>query len=144
MGDRVWLSTKNIRTARPSKKLDHKQIGPYKIIKKIGSASYELELPSSMKIHSVFHSSLLRLVDENPMPNQIPEPPPPVIVENENEWEVEEILDSRLFYRRLQYRVKWKGYPPDDTWYNADGFDNASELVRLFHQRYPRKPKLRA
>ena len=56
--DEVWLSTKNIKTERPSKKLDHKMIGPYKILKALGN-SCKLDLPASMKIHDVFHSSLL-------------------------------------------------------------------------------------
>lgn len=140
VNDKVWLSTKNIRTARPSKKLDHKQEGPFSIVKKIGASSYQLALPASMKIHPVFHSSLLRLDQNDPLPNQIPEPPPPVIVEGENEWNVEEILDSRYYYGRLQYKAQWTDHAPDSTWYNADGFENAKELVDAYHARYPNKP----
>ena len=58
-GDIVFLSTKNIDTARPSKKLDHKMIGPFKILRETNK-SYELDLLDSIKQkYSVFHPLLL-------------------------------------------------------------------------------------
>ena len=56
-GDMVWLLPRNIRTTRPCKKLDYKKIGPFKILEKIGSNAYKLELPPTMKIHNTFHIS---------------------------------------------------------------------------------------
>jgi len=55
----VWLIPRNIRTTRPYKKLDYKKIGPFKILAKIESSAYRLDLPPSMKIHNTFHISLL-------------------------------------------------------------------------------------
>ena len=122
VGDQVWLSTANIKTQRPSKKLDYKQIGPYRVIEKVGPTSYRLELLKSIKIHSVFHSSLLRLYREDLLPNQRLPPAPPVEIKGEQEWEVKEILDSRWHYGRLQYKARWAGYKADETWYNTDVF----------------------
>ena len=139
-GDEVWLSTKNIKTERPSKKLDHKMIGPYKILKALGN-SYKLDLPASMKIHDVFHSSLLRPASKDPLPGQIPPPPPPVIIDNEEEFEIDDILDSRTFNKKLQYKVKWSNYPPDNTWYPAEDFANSKETVEEYHRKYPKKPR---
>jgi hypothetical protein len=139
--DKVWLSSMNIKTQRPSKKLDHKNLGPFEVIEKIGATSYRLRLPESMKIHPVFHSNLLRLDPEDPLPGQTQEPPPPVVIDNEDEFEVEKVLDSRLHRKKkLQYRVAWVGYPPDSTWYEAENFENSPELVREFHALYPNKP----
>jgi hypothetical protein len=57
VGDKVWLSAKHIQTARPSKKLDYKRLGPFKVTKVINRNAYRLELPYSMKVHNVFHVS---------------------------------------------------------------------------------------
>src|SRR5205814_8373322 len=61
IGDKVWLNVQNIKTQRPSKKLDWKRLGPYTITERIGTQAYCLELPTWMKIHPVFHVSLLEL-----------------------------------------------------------------------------------
>jgi hypothetical protein len=64
-GDKVYLLRKNVRTKRPSDKLDHKKLGPFKIDKKIGSVNYKLKLPETMKVHPVFHISLLEPAPPN-------------------------------------------------------------------------------
>ena len=142
VGDKVWLSTRNIQTQRPSRKLDYKQVGPFKILERIGATSYKLELPSSMKIHPVFHSHLLRLDPDNALEGQHKEPTPPIIVDGEEEWEVEQIMDSKLRYRKLYYKVKWKDHPTDNEWYPASNFEHAPEAVQAFHRRYPKKPTI--
>lgn len=141
VGDRVFLSSKNITTVRPSKKLDDKMLGPFTITKKVG-LSYQLELPVTMKVHNVFHPSLLRKAVNNPLPGQRNPPPPPVQVDEEDEWEIDDIEDARYYRGRLQYRVKWSGFERDLTWYNADDeqFNNARDVVNDFHSHYPGKP----
>jgi len=76
-GDMVWLLPRNIKTTRPSKKLDYKKIGPFKILAKIGTSAYKLALPTSMAIHDTFHISLLEPYQDIRFPSQIKEPPPP-------------------------------------------------------------------
>ncbi len=108
MGDKVWLSTRNITTDRPSTKLDHKTLGLFEVIGNKG-VSVELQLPQSMKIHNVFHPNQLQKASTDPLTSQVNEPPPPVIINNEEEWEVEDILEARSHRGKLQYRVKWVG-----------------------------------
>jgi len=141
-GDMVWLLPRNMKTTRPSKKLDYKKIGPFKILAKIGKSAYKLALPLSMAIHNTFHISLLELYKDNRFPSQIKEPPPPIQIEGEDEYELDDIIDSRLHYNELQYRAKWKGYSPehDKVWYPPENFNNAEHTVLRFHGRYPRKP----
>ncbi|KAF8747937.1 Integrase core domain [Rhizoctonia solani] len=117
IGDKVYLSSANIKTSRPSHKLEHKRLGPYKVLEKIGRNSYKLDLPKSMKVHPVFNIALLhkKPVDEY---DRDPVPLPPVVTaDGEEEYTVERILDSKKVGRQVKYLVKWKGYGPEDnTW----------------------------
>ena len=105
VGNLVWLSTRNIYTERFSKKLDHKNIGPYKVTGLVGS-SYQLDLPASMRIHNVFYPSLLRPAAEDPLPGQHNDPPPPVVMNDKEKWEVNDILDAKKHGRRVLFKVK--------------------------------------
>lgn len=140
VGDKVWLNTRNIHTERPSKKLDWKATGPHSVKAVISPYAYELDLPSSMKeLHPVFHTSLLRPATDDPLPGQINAAPPPVVVNGEEEWEVDEIYDSKIVHRQLQYLVKWTG-DNVPSWQPASSVTNATDLLTDFHQRYPNKP----
>ena len=146
IGDDVWLLSRNVKTTRPSKKLDFKKLGPFKVIEKLGSAVYKLDLPHSMKdIHPVFHISLLEPAASNPLEGQQQPPPPPIIIDENPEWEVQEIVDSKLrkFGRskkkKLFYLVHWKGYA-QPTWEPSENLQNSQEALEDFHSRYPSKP----
>ena len=108
-GDLVWLNTKNIRTHRLCKKLDDKWIGLFKVLKTVRSCACYLELPHTLKIYPVFHVSLLRLTPANPIPGQSNEHPGPVIGQDtDEEFQVEEILDSKpaTSQQKFKYLVK--------------------------------------
>jgi RNase H-like domain found in reverse transcriptase/Integrase zinc binding domain/Chromo (CHRromatin Organisation MOdifier) domain len=145
VGDLVFLNRKNIKTARPVRKFDDKFFGPFAIKRIINPVAYELDLPSSMRIHPVFHVSLLEPKPPATIPTLISPPPPdPVTINDEEEFEVAAILDSRLFGRRrqLQYLVDWKGYSPADrTWEPLSNVANSPDLLAEFHRKYPRKPR---
>lgn len=140
-GDQVWLVRKNIKTTRPSDKLDAKKLGPFTILEAVNTRSFRLELPHTMsKVHPVFHVSLLERFQANTIEGRTAPIPPPIEIDGELEWEVEEIVDSRLFRKsHLQYRVRWKGYP-DLSWEPAANVAECQQLLEAFHSRYPHKP----
>jgi hypothetical protein len=137
VGDYVMLNRKNIKTVRSKMKFDAKFMGPFKIIKKLSDVAFKLELPPTWKIYPVFHTWLLEPAGSNPFPNQIENPPQPEIVENEFEFEVDEILDYRLFRGKIpQYLVHWKGYSYDkNTWEPVEHLANASTLLNEFNAK---------
>jgi hypothetical protein len=100
----------------PSNKLDYRLIGSYTILERIGSRAYKLDLPSGIRIHPVFHISLLEPAQprNKPIPGHIQPPPLPIIINDEEEWEVKEIIDSHYYQKQLQYRVKWTGFHNKD------------------------------
>jgi hypothetical protein len=136
-GDMVWLAARYIHTIRPSKKLDFKHHGPYRVVEAVGAQAYRLELTGHMSgIHPVFHVSLLeptrrREGEELPQPSTAE-------VEGEIETEIETILDSRVRWNRLEYLVKWVGWSDAHNEYlPASGLSHASERVRQFHETHP-------
>lgn len=141
-GDEVWLNAKNIHRARPSQKLDAKNVGPFKIRRALSAEVFELELPPTMQIHPVFHTNLLSPTENDPLPGQKLEPRPPVIAaDGEHEVYVNSILDSRINKRRknlLQYLVEWESEEP--TWESWEAITNASNALSDFHRQYPEKP----
>jgi hypothetical protein len=94
-----------------------------------------------MKVHPVFHVSLLC---GHPTDKFGRKPIPPLLVvtlEGEEEYEVERILNSRKVGRQLQYLIRWKGYgPEEDTWQLKADVPNAPKLVQRFHQQHPEAP----
>ena len=117
VGDKVWLSSKNIVTDQPTAKLADKWLGPYPITSIISHSAVWLQLPKMMKIHPVFNVTMICPHQPDSLPNHQPAPPPPPVITGppeEGEWEVEHINDTWRCYRKLQYLVKWKG------WSNAD------------------------
>jgi len=100
LGDKVLLSAAHITLAsqarQPTKKLQNKYLGPFLITKVISAVTYKLELLPTMKIHPVFHVSLLRkYIDPTLVPDRtLPDRPPPVTIDDTLEYEVEAILDK--------------------------------------------------
>jgi hypothetical protein len=91
IGHKVWLDAWNKSTTRPSKKLDWKRIAPYEVVEVISPWAFRIKLPYLLHIHDVQPISRLEKTADNPLPLQHYEPPPPIIVEGEEEYEVERI-----------------------------------------------------
>ncbi|MBW0567706.1 hypothetical protein O181_107421, partial [Austropuccinia psidii MF-1] len=140
----VWLAFKNIKSTRPTKKLSERWLGPFEVIKKIESHEYHLKLPQQWKsVDPVLHVSFLEPVKQSAIPNQHQLPPPPVLVEEQDKWEVAQVLDSKLKRGKLWYLVEWQGFSEDPertSWEPASNLTNSPDLVKDFHSLYPGKP----
>ena len=145
-GDLVWLEGTTIKAQRPAKKLDHLRHGPFVIIEKVGKAAYRLKLPQTPAWHckhDVFNKKLLKPFVKPSFNIQPNDPPAPAdLVEEDEEYEVEAILDSRKKGRYIEYLVKWKGYSDaENSWEPRGNVRHAEEEVENFHKQYPNKPK---
>ncbi len=67
---------------------------------------YKLKLSETMHIHDVFHSKLLRSAVDDSLSGQKNEFSKSIVINDEDEWKIDDILNSRRYRRRLQYRVK--------------------------------------
>jgi len=140
IGNKVWLLRQHVKTNRPSSQLDYKRIGKFRIIQKVSSYAYKLDLLMSIKIYPVFHISLLEPASTEPLPGQIQLPTLPVIINDEPEYEVKEILISRIVGKTLQYLARWVGYD-QPTWEPANLFGNSPSVVKQLYNIYSNKPR---
>jgi len=116
VGDLVLLSTKDLKwqmKGRRSEKLTERFVGPYKIKGIISSNAVELELPKTIKIHPVINVSRVRLYRPQ-VEGQKKTLPKPVIIEGEEEFEVEKILNKRVVRGKKKFLVRWKGYTAEE------------------------------
>jgi hypothetical protein len=140
IGDKVWLSTKDLGSAR-SRKLMERRIGPYSIIQLMGPNAVKLQLPRHMRIHPVFNVTRIRPFTEALEGQQVRKPPP-VEIEGTVEYEVDYIKEAKKVGRNLKFLVHWKGYPDEDeTWEPRSNLSNASEAIEDFYQKNPDAPK---
>jgi len=137
-----WLMSRKIKTTRPSKKLDNNQIQPFKILAKSGTSAYKLAPPPSVAIYNTFDISILETYQDNGFPPHIKEPSHPIQVEGEDEYELNERIDSPLQYNKLHYLAKWRVYSPEhqNVWYLADNFNHEEHAVPRFHQHLAGTP----
>ena len=84
-GDRVWLDSRNLKTIY-HKKMKPKQEGPFVITEVLGPVTYRLKLPTSWRIHNVFHATLLKPYRENEIYRENFTEPPPELVEGEEDY----------------------------------------------------------
>ena len=137
VGDKVWLHLKNISTERPCKKLDWVH-AKYTVTKVLNSHVYELNVPRG--VYRKFHTSLLRPAATDPLPSQVNDDtqPPAVMVQDEEEWLVEDIRCAKWVKRgrgrRRMALVKWRGFT-EMTWEPTSELEDTAALD-VYEKRY--------
>ncbi len=135
VGDLVMIDAGFIKLAikKKLKKLTQKYIGPYPICRKLSELNYEVELPKKYKIHNVFHIEKLKKYVSNGEELKLPEPD---IINDVEEYEVEQILDQKKVRGKEYFLVKWKNYTHEhDSWEPVKNLENASEALEDFNRR---------
>ena len=121
---------------RRSEKLTEHFVGLYKVKGIVSSNAIELELPNSIKIHPVVNISRVRLYKPQ-VKGQKKILPKSVIIEGEEEFKVEKIINKRTVRGKEKFLVRWKGYMAEkDTWESRENLENAKELVEEFEKVY--------
>ncbi len=140
--DQVWLVFENIKIIRSCKDLKDKQLNLYSITVKV-EIFYHLQLSRSMKhIHLMFSSKYLQSLSNDSLSEQHSEFFRSMIIEeNEEHWEVNNILNFRRYKERLQYKIKWIEINCDDKWYYVDKekFNDSKKVLNEFHKLYLNK-----
>src|SRR5260370_26811640 len=145
VGAQVWLEGTHLRLPYQATKLAPKRYGPFEIVREVSPMAYQLRLPVAWNIHDVFHASLLSPYRETDTHGPNYSRPSPDLIEGEEEYEVEKVINHRHTgrARTLQYLIKWKGYPEaDNTWEPADQV-HAPHLVKAYHRQNPLEDKRR-
>src|SRR6266571_1845856 len=136
-GDQVWVEGTNIKTLYPSAKLSPKQYGPFKVLEQLSDAVYRLEIPQHWKIHNVYHANLITPYKETELHGPNFTRPPPDLIEGEQEFEVEKILDAqpRGKGHKMHFLVKWKGYPTSDNSWEPRENLHADRLITEYNKK---------
>ena len=135
IGQYVKLSTINLASrAKGTPKLHPKFIGPFQVIELIGPQACKLLLPEEMRIHNVFHVSLLQAWHSPPSG---PPPAQVLLIKDDEQFEVDSILDHQDEgsgkRRKRSYLVSWKGYSIENaTWEPEAHLKNASESIQKY------------
>ncbi len=137
----VWLFSRNIKTTKSCKNLKDKQLESYQITVKV-EIFYHFYLSISMKqLHSMFSSKLLCSYLNNLLSEQHSESSKSLTIEDDEHWEIDDILNSRRYRDRIQYKVKWTKLDWNNEWYYVDKeeFKSLKEVLVEFHKLYSDK-----
>jgi len=122
-----------------SEKLTECFMGPYKVKGIVSSNAIELELLKSIKIHPIVNVSRVQLYKPQ-IEGQKKIPPKLIIIEGEEKFKVEKILNKRVVQEKEKLLVRWKSYTAEgDTWESSKNLENVKELVEEFEREYGKK-----
>ncbi|KAJ1044166.1 hypothetical protein NDA10_000377 [Ustilago hordei] len=109
VGDMVYINRRNWKTRRPTPKLDTRFAGPYPVQERVGRRAYRITLPANLRVHDVFHVSMLEPAKTSSLPHRTDQPIIPSLPDEDLDFEVEALIDKRSFNGTTEYKVLWRG-----------------------------------
>ncbi|KAJ1571639.1 hypothetical protein NDA11_002906 [Ustilago hordei] len=132
VGDMVYINRRNWKTRRPTPKLDTRFAGPYPVQERVGRRAYRITLPANLRVHDVFHVSMLEPAKTSSLPHRTDQPIIPSLPDEDLDFEVEALIDKRSFNGTTEYKVLWRGYSEEAaSWEPVSNLD-CPDLIREY------------
>ncbi|KAJ1576041.1 hypothetical protein NDA11_007462 [Ustilago hordei] len=133
VGDMVYINRRNWKTRRPTPKLDTRFAGPYPVQERVGRrAFYRITLPANLRVHDVFHVSMLEPARTSSLPQRAEQPTIPSLPDEDLDFEVEALIDKRSHNGTTEYKVLWRGYSEEAaSWEPVENL-NCPDLIQEY------------
>ncbi|KAJ1578820.1 hypothetical protein NDA15_000014 [Ustilago hordei] len=132
VGDMVYINRRNWKTRRPTPKLDTRFAGPYPVQERVGRRAYRITLPANLRVHDVFHVSMLEPAKTSSLPHRTDQPIIPSLPDEDLDFEVEALIDKRSFNGTTEYKVLWRGYSEEAaSWEPVENL-NCPDLIQEY------------
>ncbi|SYW74696.1 uncharacterized protein UHO2_01562 [Ustilago hordei] len=132
VGDMVYINRRNWKTRRPTPKLDTRFAGPYPVQERIGRRAYRITLPANLRVHDVFHVSMLEPARTSSLPQRAEQPTIPSLPDEDLDFEVEALIDKRSHNGTTEYKVLWRGYSEEAaSWEPVENL-NCPDLIQEY------------
>ncbi len=136
VNDLIMLSAKNLKQKKLSKKLLNKMLKFFHIQELINKQTYHLNLSIIYKIHSVFHVFFLKSYNRRLNDDFILKYFTFKLIDDEQEWKVEKILQKWKRKKILYYKIQWKEYfMKYNQWISSENMKEVSKLKKAFEMK---------
>ncbi|KAJ1595253.1 hypothetical protein NDA11_006774 [Ustilago hordei] len=132
VGDMVYINCQNWKTRRPTPKLDTRFAGPYPVQEQVGCQTYRITLPANLRVHDVFHVSMLEPARTSSLPQRAEQPTIPSLPDEDLDFEVEALIDKCSHNGTTEYKVLWRGYSEEAaSWEPVENL-NCPDLIQEY------------
>ncbi|SYW73957.1 uncharacterized protein UHO2_00822 [Ustilago hordei] len=132
VGDLDYINCQNWKTRRPTPKLDTWFAGPYPVQERVGCRAYRITLPANLRVHDVFHVSMLEPARTSSLPQRAEQPTIPSLPDEDLDFEVEALIDKHSHNGTTEYKVLWRGYSEEAaSWEPVENL-NCPDLIQEY------------
>ncbi|SOV04873.1 uncharacterized protein UDID_17220 [Ustilago sp. UG-2017a] len=132
VGDMVYINCWNWKTWQPTLKLDTRFAGPYPVQEQIGRRAYRITLPANLRVHDVFHVSMLEPARTSSLAQWAEQPTIPSLPDEDLDFEVEALIDKCSHHGVTEYKVLWRGYSEEAASWEPVSNLNCPNLIQEY------------